>query len=450
MIKHPYRVPSMAEINALPKNGYKVISTFSGCGGSSLGYKMAGFTVVWANEFVPAARDTYSANHPTTILDGRDIREVKPEEILAATGLAKGELDLFDGSPPCASFSMAGKREEHWGKVKKYSDVKQRTDDLFFEFARLLAGLQPKAFVAENVAGLTVGTAKKMLGEGQLDAFESQDDTIVHTLMDCGYRVGLRILNAADLGVPQSRRRAIFVGVRKDLAGMGEIEPAWPGKLPWVYTVRDAVPWITGITGRTGPQFARVESEIDHPMNTIQASDPDQTRYEVEAASDISKYAIGREWDNLKPGEQSDKYFSLVKVDPDAPCPTVCASHGAQSIASITHPTEKRKFSIGELKRICAFPDDFVLLGTYPQQWERLGRAVPPVMMAAVAATVRDEILAKMGLPTPPKASPEAVEEAPKAEPAPIEVSVASEAPKAEEDAPATVVEAPEAQLELF
>lgn len=128
----------MKEIAALPWNGFNVCSTFSGCGGSSLGYKMAGFKVLWASEFIPAAQDTYRANHHGTNLDTKDIRKVKPEDILAVINMKPGELDLFDGSPPCASFSTAGKREAGWGKVKKYSDGAQRTDDLFFEFTRLI------------------------------------------------------------------------------------------------------------------------------------------------------------------------------------------------------------------------------------------------------------------------------------------------------------------------
>ena len=147
-MKPSYRVPSMAEITAIPWNGYSAISTFSGCGGSSLGYKMAGFRVLWANEFIPAAQEVYRLNHPDTILNTKDIRQIEPDEILEAINMQPGQLDLFDGSPPCASFSTAGKREAGWGKVKKYSDTKQRTDDLFFEYARLVRGVQPKVFVA--------------------------------------------------------------------------------------------------------------------------------------------------------------------------------------------------------------------------------------------------------------------------------------------------------------
>ncbi|MDO8605087.1 MAG: DNA (cytosine-5-)-methyltransferase, partial [Phaeospirillum sp.] len=156
---------------------------------------MAGYRVLWASEFIPAAQETYRANHPGSILDTRDIRKVRPQEILAAIGMKAGEVDLLDGSPPCASFSTAGKREAGWGEVKSYSDVEQRTDDLFFEYARILKGIQPRVFVAENVSGLVKGTAKGYFLQ------------ILAALKGCGYRVEARLLDAQWLGVPQMRQR---------------------------------------------------------------------------------------------------------------------------------------------------------------------------------------------------------------------------------------------------
>jgi DNA (cytosine-5)-methyltransferase 1 len=389
--KPAYAVSSMAEIAALPWNGFKAVSTFSGCGGSSLGYKMAGFRVLWANEFIPAAQETYRANHHGTILDTRDIRTVSAESLLDAIGMQPGELDLFDGSPPCASFSTAGKREAGWGKVKNYSDTKQRTDDLFFEYVRLIKGVQPKVFVAENVSGLVKGTAKGYFKE------------ILQALKECGYTVEARLLDAQWLGVPQMRQRIIFMGVRSDLG----IAPAFPAPLPYRYTVRDALPWIMTVQygdpthhKNPGTNFERglIEDAGEHPVRTVKQSTAgiSGSGHLVEAETDISRYAIGAEWEHLEQGQQSGKYFQLVRPALDAPVPTITAAGGSGSIAGITHPTEKRKFSIAELRRICGFPDDFVLTGTYAQQWERLGRAVPPVMMSHIAAAVRDDILAKL------------------------------------------------------
>jgi len=370
--KPAYRVPLMSEIADLPWNGFNAISTFSGCGGSSLGYKMAGFRVLWASEFIPAAQQTYRANHPKTILDTRDIRQVKAEEILAAIGMKAGELDLFDGSPPCASFSTAGSREAGWGKVKKYSDGAQRTDDLFYEFIRLVRGIQPKVFVAENVSGLVKGTAKGYFLE------------ILAAMKASGYRVTCRVLDAQWLGVPQQRQRTIFVGVREDL----NREPMHPMPLSYRYTVRDALPWVKSVKHGGVPNNWKPS---DTPCPTIVGSGAtiSPTAYlsgvtyveaECEPEMIIGNDAFKPKWGKISSG----------------PCPTILASGAHGGSGEIRTATEKRRFTIAELKRICAFPDDFILLGTNAQQWERLGRAVPPVMMSHVAATVRDEILRKI------------------------------------------------------
>jgi DNA (cytosine-5)-methyltransferase 1 len=260
---------------------------------------------------------------------------------------------------------------------------------------------------------------------------------ILKELKDSGYLVQVRLIDAQWLGVPQSRQRLIFMGVRNDL----KLSPRFPIQLRYRYSVREAIPWLADLrftphgpnsfdvpkdpmdrpapsvlAQAEGGTWARHDSEVyappiegraiedtggewgmgdvtDRPAPTVRAGGVGHLVIETE--SDISRFAIGAEWDKLKPGEQSDKYFQLVKQDPDAPCQTVTAAGGNASIATVTHPFARRKFSIGELKRIGGFPDDFILTGTYQQQWERIGRAVPPVMMAHIARTaqqVLDEV----------------------------------------------------------
>lgn len=346
--KPPYRVPLMSDIRALPWNGFKVVSTFAGAGGSSTGYRMAGFRIALANEFVPIAQESYRANMAeTTVLDGRDIKQVKGAEILERTGIARGELDVFDGSPPCQAFSTAGKRDKGWGTDKRYEHgAEQRNEELFSEYIRLVGELEPRTFVAENVTGLVKGVAKGFFLE-ILAALKAAGP---------GYDVEARILDAQWLGVPQARERVIFIGVRRDFG----LRPAFPEALRYRYNVRDALERVPGL---------------------------------VEAESDITRFAIGAASDTLNPGKYHEKYKQLVRADPAAPSPTISSSHGMPSTAGVIHPTEKRKFSIAELRRICSFPDDFILKGSYPQQWERLGNSVPPVMMAHVAATLRDRVL---------------------------------------------------------
>lgn len=338
----------MAEIEAIPWNGFTAVSTFSGCGGSCLGYRMAGFKVLWASEFIPAAQEVYRLNHPKSILDTRDIRKVKPEEILEAIGLKVGELDLLDGSPPCASFSTAGKREKGWGQVKQYSDTKQRVDDLFFEYTRILKGLQPKVFVAENVSGLVKGTAKGYFLE------------ILRELKVCGYNVKAKLLDAQWLGAPQMRQRVIFMGVRNDLG----LEPVYPEPLPYRYSVREAL----GKDMRVGP---------------------------IEPETDATRYKIGKQWQETQIGGAHPIRFNLKRPHPDGPCNTIGQNQN-ESCGQVMHPLECRLLSIAELRRLFACPDDFRLVGTYAQQWERLGRAVPPVMMAHIASAIRDNILCKI------------------------------------------------------
>jgi DNA (cytosine-5)-methyltransferase 1 len=365
IIDKKYKIQSMQEINDLAWNGYNAVSTFSGCGGSSLGYKMANFKVLWANEFIDAARECYKANHKTTILDGRDIRKVSGSDILNAVSLNVGEIDLFDGSPPCASFSTAGNREDDWGKVKKYSDKSQRTDDLFYEYARLIKETQPKVFVAENVKGITMGVATSMLGSFQDDMFDDQSSTIIRTLMACGYKVDFRVLNSVNYGVPQARQRTIFIGVRNDLG----LLPKFPLQQNTYFTTNDSF-----------ADLINSEEEIKESQYK-----PTSKIYGM-----IKKLKEGESGDTLP--ESNGSYFGLQRIRGDRPCPTICQRQGNKG-AGLVHPKEDRELTVSELKRLSSFPDDFILTGNYKRKCERIGRAVPPLLMKAIAKEIQESIL---------------------------------------------------------
>lgn len=194
-MKPPYHIPSMAEIASVPANGLTMVSTFSGCGGTCLGFRMAGYRVLWANDSDPHAQETYRANHAGTLLP-RDIREITAADMLAATGLKPGELDVFEGSPPCTVFSTMGQRSRKWGGVAEHAGAENvKIEDLFFEWIRLLADLQPRAFVAENVSGLVKGVARGYFKD------------IIARMKAAGCRVEARLLDAQWLGVPQERQR---------------------------------------------------------------------------------------------------------------------------------------------------------------------------------------------------------------------------------------------------
>lgn len=351
----------MTEIEKIPWNGKNVVSTFSGGGGSCLGYRMAGYKVVYANEFVEEAQKTYRANNPNCYLDTRDIRTVMPEDILRKTGLSYGEIDLFDGSPPCCAFSTAGKREAGWGEERAYSDGKvQRVDDLFFEYTRLLKGLQPKTFIAENVSGLMKGTARGYF------------NNIMKELRDCGYIVRASLLNAMWLGVPQNRQRVIFMGVRKDL----HLNPVYPKPFDYYIPLKVA---LDGVENDEKELAYKYEEMNHYKVGEVLRKIPKNPK----KATPGSKVMNG-------------SWFNLIRESMYQPSSTICQSNGMIGRSGNCHPFEDRKFTIPELKRITSIPDDFILTGDYEQQWERLARMVPPVMMKQIAESVYRGILCKI------------------------------------------------------
>lgn len=178
----------------------KVFSTFSCGGGSSMGYKKAGFKVLGNVEIDPRVNKLYVKNlHPkyNFNMDLRDfLKQDLPDELY--------HLDILDGSPPCSVFSMAGKRDAGWGteKVFREGQKKQSLDDLFFVYLDVVEKLKPKIFVAENVTGLVKGKARFYVTQ------------IIKRAHEIGYKVQMFKLNAATMDVPQARERIFFIGNR--------------------------------------------------------------------------------------------------------------------------------------------------------------------------------------------------------------------------------------------
>lgn len=325
MTPPPYRPLTMQDVRAAPLTGLTHVSTFSGGGGTCLGFRLAGFQTLWANDVDRHARACYRLNLESPI-DGRDIRFVTAPDLLTRLHLTRGALDVFEGSPPCTTFSIAGRRHDGWGRTTQHAGyVQDNVEDLFFEWLRLLDGLQPKTFVAENVAGLVKGVSKGYFKD------------ILRRMQALGYRTAAQVLDAQWLGVPQQRARLIFLGVRADL----EVAPVFPTPLPWRYSMRDA--------------FA----------SFVPGTDP------------IVRQQI------VKTG------FTRTTAPLDVPCPTVL-SGGPQFGGTVTlRSGARRGLTIAEAKRVCSFPDDYRMPGSYGDQWARLGNSVPPLMAHALAVALR-------------------------------------------------------------
>lgn len=291
---------------------FTVVSTFAGCGGSSTGYVWAGGKVLLAVEWDANAVQTYKLNYPDTPVYHGDIAKLSVEEALRLTELKPGELDIFDGSPPCQGFSTAGKR-----------DFADDRNQLFREYVRLLRGLRPKVFVMENVSGMVKGKMKLIFVE------------ILRELKASGYKVVARMLNAKYFGVPQSRERMIFVGVREDLG----IEPTHPRAKAVPIAAKSLFPFER-LDYDTKGQFSEFNLNItSKPFPTI---------------------------------TKGNRHHFFVQVGPDY-----------------------RKVHIKEAQQFQSFPAHYRFAGSDSEAWERIGNSVPPMLMYHIATHIRDHILAR-------------------------------------------------------
>lgn len=196
---------TMANDYPTKKNGLKVFSLFACGGGSTMGYKLAGCEVLGCCEIDPRMNKVYVENHHPKYNYCEDIRDFNKREDLPEELYS---LDILDSSPPCTTFSMAGEREDSWGKQKKFREgqVEQTLDDLSFVAIETVKKLQPKVVIMENVEGLLNGEAWKYVQE------------IYSKFDEANYYVTHKLLKAEQMGVPQKRHRVFFIAFRKDLA----------------------------------------------------------------------------------------------------------------------------------------------------------------------------------------------------------------------------------------
>ena len=376
MTYKPYLLKDVYDASA--QNKFTVISTFAGGGGSSTGYRLAGGNILCVNEFVEEARNTYKENYPNTPILPDDINKLSGQEFLKITGLDVGELDILDGSPPCSAFSMAGNvshgkgntHKDAFGKTKGYSDIKEvsNIEDLFFEFLRVADVIKPKVIIAENVAGLTMGEAKQYFNK------------IQNTFEKIGYDVCAKVLNSAYFGVPQTRNRVFFIGIRSDITlqiGLTfmNIESIFPTENKSMVILKDAL-------NNLEYDDEEVKTLTEKFTNTAYWKDTGS-----KMPINPEKVLTGMDY------HHKGHHFNLKRVSLEKPAPTLTAMGSNDTTAGAFHWNEPRKLTIGELKRIQSLPDDFVLTGKWNQQSERIGRMVPPLLLKSIADSVYENVI---------------------------------------------------------
>lgn len=301
----------------------RIASLFSGAGGLDLGLKLAGHNVVWANDIFPEAAATYRANIGDHI-DTRDICTIPSSEI--------PECDVVVGGFPCQGFSVA-----NWGRS---------TDDprnqLFWAMVRVVRDKQPRYFVAENVKGLVSMAGGQPLREIEL-AFSS-----------AGYRVRHEVVNAADYGVPQLRKRLLITGVRNDLP---EIET-----LPLVPT--HAEPDRAAMLGLL--PWKSVGEAVKH------LPEPEDGQHIPNHQNSLYKLRF-------------NGYLGHRFIEPSRPAPTVTARGDDRGgVVVLHHPGNHRRMTARELAAVQSFPDTFVFSGTKTSAYRQIANAVPPLLGVAI------------------------------------------------------------------
>lgn len=331
----------LSDLAKVPKNGKTVFSCFSCGGGSSMGYKLAGYDVIGCVEIDPRVMDVYKKNNRPKypyLMDVREFLKITDAELPKELF----HLDILDGSPPCSVFSTIGKREKGWNKEKVFREgqAKQKLDDLFFYFIQIAEKLKPRVVIAENVSGLLKGKAKGYVNE-IFKAFDA-----------AGYKAQLFLLNAAFMGVPQQRERCFFIAQRND------------------------------------QDFPKLKLQFDEKPIVF-----------GEVRSETGEIVTGKDAVLLKKSLPSDKYVSWVEereknkrignyrhIVADEDIAPTNVSAGTEY-----RKCDKRRLSDVDFRNIQTFPQDYDFGNQIPKYIT--GMSVPPVMMAQVANEIWNQWL---------------------------------------------------------
>ena len=358
-MKHKFKYNWKLSETTFTKDKGKVFSCFACGGGSTMGYKLAGFDVIGHNDIDKKMIEVYKANHNpkysflesiTTFAKRKDL----PKELY--------ELDILDGSPPCSSFSMAGNREKDWGKEKVFREgqSEQVLDTLFFDFIDLAKELQPKVVVAENVKGLLLGAAKEYVIK------------IYNEFEKAGYYVQHFLLDASKMGVPQRRERVFFIALRKDLAK------------PFLY-------YADMFT-----ELPKIDMEFNEPVITLNDIKDNSANDERCEMTDVKR----KIWNNRIYG---DSDFSCTLGRTENRPNSMFNNNYLYGNKPLNTITSKKNDVLFDEPRHCNFNEN-ISGQTYPKDYNfldmpylyLLGTSVPPVVMANISEQIYLQWLSKL------------------------------------------------------
>lgn len=332
----------MKEVRTINKR-HAVISLFSGFGGNTLGYHLAGLDVKISVDCDKEVQKVYEKNHNNVIFVHENILNLSGEQLLNRIGYEKEEVDILDASPPSNLFSKS-----------RYLSYEQRTDSLFSEIARLIEEIMPKVFVISNEKKLMTGKSRLFLNE------------TVELFREIGYNVDIEVLNAKYYDVPQEKEILFIIGVREDL----DVKPVFPESTGRTLTTREAIEDLMDMPMdfKTNPSRVSYITKYFRPGCTIE---------DIEDIMEAHELKVQRA--NYKRDKWEEPYYALKK-----------------NFTRPIHPERDRVLSIWEAMRLQSYPDGFALSGNPAFNWQKICSSNPPNLIYHIAKTIKEEILEKL------------------------------------------------------
>lgn len=344
------------------KRKYTFIDLFAGCGGLSLGFEMAGFEGVLAIDNWKDALTTYAYNRKGARTLCGDLAALDPYKIKQEYNIS--DVDVIIGGPPCQGFSIAGKRI-----------VDDERNSLYKAFVKMVACFKPKAFLLENVPNIL------SLGDGVIR------DAIVRDFEDLGYTISYKVLLAADYGVPQNRRRAIFVGFLN-----GHVFEFPKPTVTTPITSKEAISDLPENSIKEGGQYTSApQSEFQKMMRqgSSVVYNHEVTVHNERTKEIIAMVPDGGNYKNLPIELQNTRkvHIAWTRLNSTRPSMTIDTGHFHHF-----HYEYNRVPTARESARIQSFPDTFVFLGNKTSKLKQIGNAVPPLMAKAIAEQIGKQI----------------------------------------------------------
>jgi DNA (cytosine-5)-methyltransferase 1 len=384
----------------------KTIDLFAGAGGITEGFRQAGASCVFANDFNPHACETFRHNHPGVEMVCGAIQDLDPAKIRKNLAMRKGDLDVLVGGPPCQGFSI--------NAPERF--LEDPRNSLFKHYLRFVDEFAPKTFMFENVPGML------SLGGGRIF------DTIISQMQERGYRISARILLAAHYGVPQVRWRMIILGStlpeapkhpepthfytgRPNFKGGATIAtrlvPLDEIRLTPAATLADAIADLPAVAAGGGHEkmeyggndpkssFARLMRDGSDVLHNHTANRLSQINFDR-----LAHIPPGAAWTSIphdllpagmKKARISDHTMRYGRLSWDSLAGTMmtkCDPHWG----AVFHPSQERTFTVRETARIQSFPDTYRFLGSRAAQYEQVGNAVPVLMAKSIAEALAEHL----------------------------------------------------------